>query len=99
MKSSESEFEFIGMKGQAATLIDAPIVKESPIVFECKYVKSTPTPTRTESDLKWTIVIGEVIGIRIKRTVLTDGRIDISKLHPVARLGYGQEYGLVDVLE
>ena len=99
LKSSESEFELIGMKGQAAKLIDAPIVAEAPIVFECKYVKSKPTPTRTDSDLNWTIVVGEVIGIKIKPSILTDGRIDTAKLHPVARLGYEQEYGLVEELE
>ena len=87
------------MKGVPANLIDNPIVGESPIIFECKYVKSKMTPTRTGDDLKWTIVVGEVIGIQIKKSILTNGRVDIRKLQPISRLGYAQEYSLIDMLD
>lgn len=91
LKSSESEFELIGMKSSSASIINAPIVQESPIVFECRHVKSKLAPTHAESDGKWTIVVGEVVGIKIDKSVLTDGRVDPTKLQPVSRLGYSQE--------
>ncbi|SPU66814.1 nitrilotriacetate monooxygenase component B [Brucella neotomae] len=34
------------------------------------------------------MVIGEVIGVHIDDSVLTDGLVDISRAKPVARLGY-----------
>jgi len=86
------------MKSSSASIINAPIVKESPIVFECRHVKSKLAPTHAESDGRWTIVVGEVVGIKIDKSVLTDGRVDPTKLQPVSRLGYSQEYGLVKIL-
>ena len=56
------------------------------------------TPLQAKSDLRWTIVVGEVVGVRIHTSILTNGRIDVAKLQPVSRLGYAQEYGLVETL-
>jgi hypothetical protein len=36
------------------------------------------------------VVFGEVIGVHIAEHVLSDGRVDYSKLQPIARLGYRQ---------
>jgi flavin reductase (DIM6/NTAB) family NADH-FMN oxidoreductase RutF len=41
-----------------------------------------------------TIVFGEVVGIHIDERILTNGRIDLTKALPIARLGY-MEYTVV----
>jgi hypothetical protein len=41
------------------------------------------------------IVIGQVVGVHIADTVITDGMVDVLKILPVARLGYMQ-YAVID---
>lgn len=72
-------------------LVKAPRVAESPIHFECKLVHHVELPN-TDGDNKYTIIFGEVIGVHIADDLINDeGRIDIGKLHPIARMGY-QDY-------
>ena len=69
-------------------LIDVARVAESPIQYECKYVTTFRLPANGGIS---TIdcIVGEVIGIHIKDEVFTpDGKVDICKIRPVARLGY-----------
>jgi flavin reductase (DIM6/NTAB) family NADH-FMN oxidoreductase RutF len=40
------------------------------------------------------MMIGNVVGIHVDDDVMTDGRVDIKKLKPIARLGY-LEYAVV----
>ena len=72
-------------------LVRAPRVAESPIHFECKLVQHVDLPN-TIGDSKYTVVFGEVIGVHIADELITEeGRVDIGKLHPIARMGY-QDY-------
>ena len=72
-------------------LVKAPRVAESPIHFECKLVQHVDLPN-TMGNSKYTVVFGEVIGVHIADELINEeGRIDIGKLHPVARMGY-QDY-------
>jgi hypothetical protein len=41
------------------------------------------------------IVIGEVVGIHIDDKLITDGIVDITKVRPIARLGY-VDYSVVN---
>tara|TARA_B100000405_G_C16664211_1_gene403257 strand:+ start:59 stop:292 length:234 start_codon:yes stop_codon:yes gene_type:complete len=36
------------------------------------------------------VVIGQVVGIHIDESVITDGIVDVKKVNPLARLGYLQ---------
>ena len=72
-------------------LVKAPRVAESPIHFECKLVQHVDLPN-TIGNSKYTVVFGEVIGVHIADELITEeGRLDIGKLHPIARMGY-QDY-------
>lgn len=72
-------------------LVRAPRVAESPIHFECKLVQHVDLPN-TIGNSKYTVVFGEVIGVHIADELINEeGRVDIGKLHPVARMGY-QDY-------
>ena len=75
-------------------LVKPPRVAESPIHFECKLVGTYDLPNTTGADT-YTVIFGEVIMVHIADEILTDeGRIDIGRLHPVARMGY-QDYSQV----
>jgi flavin reductase (DIM6/NTAB) family NADH-FMN oxidoreductase RutF len=64
--------------------------------LECLYHQTIDLP----SDVPGTrnaIVIGRVIGVHIDDEVLTDGMVDMSKIKPIARLGY-MDYTRVDMV-
>jgi flavin reductase (DIM6/NTAB) family NADH-FMN oxidoreductase RutF len=69
-------------------LIRPPRVAESPIHLECKYHGTWTLPANRRHSAHH-VVIGEVIGIHIRDDVIgADGKIDIKKIRPLARLGY-----------
>lgn len=82
------EFELAGVTKAASHLVRPCRVAESPIHFECAYHQTIRLPgngTMGTVD----IVIGRVIGIHIKEDAIgPDGRIDVLKIRPIARLGY-----------
>jgi flavin reductase (DIM6/NTAB) family NADH-FMN oxidoreductase RutF len=82
------EFETAGVTKAASNVVKPARVAESPVHFECKYHATIRLPgngTMGSVD----VVFGRVIGIHIKDQVIApDGRIDILKVRPIARLGY-----------
>lgn len=82
----EDEFELAGLTKEKSELVAPPRVKESPIHLECKLVKAVDLPA--EDGGSNTVIFGEVIGIHIDDSVLSDGIVDIHKVDPIARLGY-----------
>jgi flavin reductase (DIM6/NTAB) family NADH-FMN oxidoreductase RutF len=46
----------------------------------------------------FSIVIGEVVGIYIDDTVIVNGMVDLSQARPIARLGYLDQYTVVDTI-
>jgi flavin reductase (DIM6/NTAB) family NADH-FMN oxidoreductase RutF len=82
------EFERAGVT--KASCIDAPVprVAESPCHFECRYVSTHRIPARTQL-ATIDIVFGEVVRIHVDdRFITKEGKIDIPKIRPIARLGY-----------
>lgn len=90
------EFERAGLtKTWSKSLrIPVPMVEASPVRFECEYVQTIRLPGNPPAG-PVSVVIGKVVGIHIDDGVLTDGRIDVKKTRPIARLGYF-EYGVIE---
>jgi len=89
------EFELAGLTKAASIRVKPCRVAESPIQFECRYHQTIRLPG---NGLMGTvdIVIGRVVMIHIKDDVIRpDGRLDILKIRPLARLGY-YDYTTVD---
>jgi len=89
------EFELAGLTKAASIKVRPCRVAESPIQFECIYHQTIRLPG---NGLMGTvdIVIGRVVMIHIKDDVIRpDGRLDIIKIRPLARLGY-YDYTSVD---
>ena len=89
------EAALAGLEMLPATLVKPRRVAASPVQMECRLHSSVVIPGRLP-DSAHNVIIGRVIGVHIRDDVLTpDGRIDIAKIHPLARLGY-LDYTSVD---
>jgi flavin reductase (DIM6/NTAB) family NADH-FMN oxidoreductase RutF len=88
------EFERAKLTKVASTRVKPPRVAESPIQFECRLLQALSLPGDSPMGTV-DVVFGRVIGIHIADHALTNGRIDIARLRPLARLGY-YEYCSVD---
>jgi flavin reductase (DIM6/NTAB) family NADH-FMN oxidoreductase RutF len=90
------ELALAGLTTEASILIKPPRVKEAPVNMECELYQEIKLPCTLENSINTTI-IGKVLGINIREEALTEGMIDLSKINPLARLGYNQ-YTAVDNL-
>ena len=89
MKRNESEFHVSGLTHSHASLVNAPFVDRAHIVMQAKYVKTVDVGS-------FSVVIGEIVGIRMAKNILTCGLVDCTKLKPLTRLGYEDEYAVMD---
>ncbi len=91
-----NEFERVGLEFEASSLVTPPRVKASPVHIECVLLKTVELPSELEDNL---LIIGRVVGVHINDACLTDGRIDLSRIRPLARLGYGQFSTISEILK
>lgn len=87
------EFARCKLSKEKATLIDVPMVKESPVKLECEYYMSVRLPGNPPMGTV-DVIIGKVLAVHIADEVLTDGILDIKKTQPIARCGY-YEYAVI----
>ncbi|KAJ5915316.1 FMN-binding split barrel-like protein [Penicillium verhagenii] len=83
------EFERANLAKESATLMDVPMVQQSPVKFECEYHSTVRLPGNPPMGTV-DIVIGRVVAVHIKDEALTDGILDVRKTKPLARCGYYQ---------
>lgn len=93
--SEISEFELAGLTEYPSNLVKVPRVKECLVALECSYLKSVSLEDRNGKSSNYRMVLGEVIGIFIDDSLIVDGKIDMSKFKPLARLG-GFDYSYVN---
>lgn len=88
-----NEIEFAKLETVPSILVKPPRIKQSPIHLECRYFQSVQLPGNNDG-FSNRVVIGEVIGVHIDEKVLTNGKVDINKVKPIARLGY-MDYAVI----
>jgi len=89
------EFDRAGVT--KAECIDAPgpRVAESPCHFECKYLSTQRFPGNSKVG-NVDVVFAEVARIHVSDAAVTsEGKIDIPKVKPIARMGY-YDYAVID---
>jgi flavin reductase (DIM6/NTAB) family NADH-FMN oxidoreductase RutF len=95
------EDEFDAACVTRAACIDAPgaRVAESPAHFECRYLSTHRL--KGDSVAGWVdVVFGQVARIHVDDSVLTaEGKLDIPKIQPIARMGYYDYTCIKDVFE
>jgi flavin reductase (DIM6/NTAB) family NADH-FMN oxidoreductase RutF len=89
------EFDLAGLTKVPSIKVKPCRVAESPVHFECVYYQTLRLPGRGVLGTT-DVVIGKVVMIHIKDEVIgPDGRLDILRIRPLARLGY-YDYTTVD---
>jgi len=82
------EMAATGLAPLPSRLVRPPRVKGSPVHFECRLHQIVVLPGRKPSS-EHHVVIGRVLAVHIDDAALTDdGRVDVLKIRPIARLGY-----------
>ena len=82
------EFDLAGVTKAECEIAPGPRVLESPAHFECEYISTQSF--RGDSNHGYVdVVFGRVVQIHVADDVITaDGKLDIPKIQPIARLGY-----------
>ena len=93
---SIDELRASGLEALPARLVKPPLIKGSPVHFECTLHQIIDLPGRVPSGVHH-VVIGKVVAVHIDDDALTDGKVDVVKLRPIARLGY-KDYVSVETI-
>lgn len=56
-------------------LVNAPIIDELPLTLECKFISF---------DKESESLVGEIVNVSADESILTDGKIDLEKFHPIS---------------
>lgn len=82
------EAALAGLEMEPSQIVKPPRVAASPVHLECRFHQSVVLPGHSVGNIVH-LVIGEVVGVHIRDDALTeDGRLDVLKIRPIARLGY-----------
>lgn len=93
------EFDLAGLEKAPSTFVKSPRVAASPIQFECVYHQTVRLPGNGVMGTV-DIVIGRAVGIHIKDGLMqSDGKLDMLKIRPLARLGYYDYTSVESVFE
>ena len=83
------KFEKAGFHATKSEFVNAPLIDELPLALECR-VKSFEDG----------ILVGEIVNVSADESVITDGKVDLNKLRPIAfdpfnnaYMGLGEKVG------
>ncbi len=74
---SADKFAVTGLTPVNSTLVDAPYVKEFPLIVECRLAHTFELGLHTQ-------FVGEVLDVKADDGVMTGGQVDIAKVRPLA---------------
>ena len=95
MDPNVDELAAVGLTAAPSEMVKAPRVAESPVHLECKFYTSMILPGYDALNTTH-VVVGQVLGVHIRDDAFTeDGKLDVERLRPLARMGY-QDYTSVD---
>jgi len=89
------EMALAGLTAAPSKLVAPPRVAESPVAFECRYWRTIDLPGPNGGPGAHAIVLGQVGGVHIDDSVIVGDKVDVTKVKPIARLGYG-DYAVID---
>ena len=87
LEHDDSEWDRLDVTKEYADNLRIPMVKESPVKFECRYLSTHRLPGNSDVG-SVDIVFAQVETIHIDDDYITDGKLDILKAKPLARMGY-----------
>ncbi|MBX6368838.1 MAG: flavin reductase family protein [Rhodospirillales bacterium] len=86
VESTVDEAAVAGLAMAPSRLVKPPRVAASPVHLECALHDVVELPPARYGPNH--LVIGRVLGVHIEDGVLVEGRLDLSRVRPIARLGY-----------
>jgi flavin reductase (DIM6/NTAB) family NADH-FMN oxidoreductase RutF len=93
------EMRATGLEAVPSRHVKPPRVKGSPVQFECRLHQIVTLPGRIPKT-DHTLVIGCVVAVHIDDAAITsDGRVDLLKVRPIARLGYKDYTSVASIFE
>ncbi|MFC1861977.1 flavin reductase family protein [Chloroflexota bacterium] len=94
--SDTDELKEVGLTPIKADIVTSPMVVESPVNMECKLLKIMEfgdLPKRNS------VVIGEVVQVHVRDGLYVDGKIQVSALKALGRLGGNLYCRTTDIIE
>ena len=89
------EFKLCNLKKKKSNIVKPPLIAESPINLECRFLKKIDLKTLYKNKNQNKMIIGEVIGVHIENRFIKNGKIDSLAMRAISRMGYN-EYSIVD---
>lgn len=83
--NTPNKFENTGLSVTKSEHVDAPIINEFPICFECKFIEY-------QNDEYGAGVIGKVVNVTADESVMNEDKIDIAKVNAIAFDPYTHGY-------
>jgi flavin reductase (DIM6/NTAB) family NADH-FMN oxidoreductase RutF len=83
------EFEAAGVAKAECATIPCPRVADAPASLECRVTDIVTLKGRDNF-----LILGEVTGVHLRDDCVVDGRFDVTRFNPLARLGY-KDYAVV----
>lgn len=83
------EFALAGVAKAECETIPCPRVADAPATLECRMTQIIPLQGKANF-----LILGEVTGIHLRDDCVVDGRFDVTRFAPLARLGY-KDYAVV----
>lgn len=87
-----SEFDEAGLTRAPSEAIQPPRIAESPVNFECRLIRAVRVADNT-------VFFGEALRLHIDDRVLTEGLVDVHKMHAIGRMGGPRYCRTQDVFE
>ena len=93
-----SEPELARLTMAPSRFVKPPRVAKSPIALECIFSQIVLLESKNGKIHNYEVVIGEVVNVHIDDEVIADRMIDMSRIRPIARLGYRGDYTVVETI-
>lgn len=91
----QSEFEHAGLQPEPSRIVRPPFVHGAPAALECKLLRTIDLVGLDGADARYTMAIGQVVGVHIDDRMLRDGQVDTTLMQIISRAGY-HDYFLAD---
>ncbi len=93
-----NEMELAALDAAPSTQVRPPRVAAAPAALECKLLQILRMKDLEGRQLESHVVIGQVVGVHMRREFLKDGIFDTAAARPIARCGYRGDYAEVTSL-
>lgn len=81
-----NKLEVCGFHTDKSEFVNAPVIRELPMAVECELISYDPESCR---------LVGRIVNISMDDSVLTDGKVDLTKLRPICYDSFYHGYHVI----